>query len=85
MMSIIESFDPAAATLGGGFFVGFLIGYALKKVIKIAAVIVRLFLAGLACLQYHQVAIVNWNKLQTVYRTVCYHNAITMLSQHFQM
>ena len=47
-MSIVESFIPTAATLGGGFFVGVLIGYALKKVIKIAAEIVGLFLAGLA-------------------------------------
>jgi uncharacterized membrane protein (Fun14 family) len=39
-MSIIESFSPAAATLGGSFFVGVLIGYALKKVIKIVSVIV---------------------------------------------
>ena len=42
-----------AATMGGGFFVGVLIGYALKKVIKIVSVIVDLFLAGLAYLQYH--------------------------------
>jgi len=62
----IESFGPTAATLGGGFFVGILIGYALKKVIKIVAVIVGLFLAGLAYLQYNQIAIINWNKLQTV-------------------
>jgi uncharacterized membrane protein (Fun14 family) len=62
----IESFGPAAATLGGGFFVGVLIGYALKKVIKIIAVVVGLFLAGLAYLQYHQIANINWNKLQTV-------------------
>ena len=66
MNSIVESFGPTAATLGGGFFVGILIGYALKKVIKILAVIVGLFLAGLAYLQYHQIANVNWNKLQTV-------------------
>ena len=65
-MSIIESFGPTAATLGGGFFVGILIGYALKKVIKMVAVIVGLFLAGLAYLQYHQIANINWNKLQTV-------------------
>jgi uncharacterized membrane protein (Fun14 family) len=62
----IESFGPAAVTIGGGFFVGVLIGYALKKVIKIAAVIVGLFLAGLAYLQYHQILNVNWNKLQTI-------------------
>src|SRR5215208_6698972 len=66
MNSIVESFGPAAATLGAGFFVGVLIGYALKKVIKMVAVIVGLFLAGLAYLQYHQIANINWNKLQTV-------------------
>jgi uncharacterized membrane protein (Fun14 family) len=65
-MSIIESFGPAAATMGGGFFVGVLIGYALKKVIKLLAIIVGLFLAGLAYLQYHQIAKINWNKLQTL-------------------
>jgi uncharacterized membrane protein (Fun14 family) len=65
-MTIIESFGPAAATIGGGFFVGVLIGYVLKKVIKIVAVIVGLFLTGLAYLQYHQIANINWNKLQTV-------------------
>ena len=65
-MNGIESLAPTAATLGGGFFVGILIVYALKKVIKIVAVIVGLFLAGLAYLQYHQIANVNWNKLQTV-------------------
>jgi uncharacterized membrane protein (Fun14 family) len=65
-LTIIESFRPAAATLGGGFFVGVLIGYALKKVIKIVAVIVGLFLCGLAYLQYHHIANINWNKLQQV-------------------
>jgi uncharacterized membrane protein (Fun14 family) len=48
----IESFGSTIATMGGGFFVGVLIGYALKKVIKIVAVIAGLFLAGLAYLQY---------------------------------
>jgi uncharacterized membrane protein (Fun14 family) len=63
-MNGIESFGPTAVTLGGGFFVGVLIGYALKKVIKLLAVIVGLFLAGLAYLQYYQIANINWNKLQ---------------------
>ena len=65
-MNIVENFGPAAATLGGGFLVGILIGYTLKKVIKIAAVIVGLFFSGLAYLQYHQIANINWNELQTV-------------------
>ena len=74
-MSIVESFGPAAATMGGGFFVGVLIGYALKKVIKLVAVIVGLFLAGLAYLQYHHIANINWNKLQSISE-----DAITTLS-----
>jgi uncharacterized membrane protein (Fun14 family) len=53
-MKSIESFGSTAATLGGGFFVGVLIGYALKKVIKLFAVTAGLFLTGLAYLQYHQ-------------------------------
>jgi uncharacterized membrane protein (Fun14 family) len=75
MNSIVESFGPTAATLGGGFFVGILIGYALKKVIKLLAVIIGLFLAGLAYLQSQQIANVNWNKLQQVSE-----GAITTLS-----
>jgi uncharacterized membrane protein (Fun14 family) len=66
MNSIVDSFGPTAATLGGGFFVGILIGYALKKVIKLLAIIAGLFLAGLAYLQYHQIVNINWNKFQTV-------------------
>jgi uncharacterized membrane protein (Fun14 family) len=62
----IESFAPTAAIMGGGFFVGVVIGYALKKVIKLLAVIVGLFVAGLAYLQYHHIANINWNKLQIV-------------------
>jgi uncharacterized membrane protein (Fun14 family) len=61
-----ESFGPTAAALGGGFFVGILIGYVLKKVIKLVAVIVGLFLAGIAYLQYNQIANINWDKLQQV-------------------
>jgi uncharacterized membrane protein (Fun14 family) len=66
-MSIIESFAPTAATIGGGsFFEGLHIGYAIKKIIKIVAILAGLFLAGLAYLQYHQIANINWNKLQQV-------------------
>jgi uncharacterized membrane protein (Fun14 family) len=74
-MNGIESFVPAAATLGGGSFVDILIGYALKKIIKLVAVIFGLFFAVLAYLQYHQILNVNWTKLQTISE-----GAITTLS-----
>jgi uncharacterized membrane protein (Fun14 family) len=43
---------PFAGTVGRRFFIGFITGYAIKKVIKLAAVIVGLFIAALAYLQY---------------------------------
>ena len=82
MMSIIESFGPAAATIGSGFFVDILIGYTLKKVIKIVAVIVGLFLAGLVYLQSQQIANINWNKLQAISEGVV--TTITNLTMQIQ-
>jgi len=73
-MNIVESFEPVTATLGSELL-GILIGYALKKVIKIAAVIAGLFLAGLAYLPSQQIANINWKRLQTISK-----DAITTLS-----
>jgi uncharacterized membrane protein (Fun14 family) len=54
-----------AATLGSGFLIGVLIGYALKKVLKILSIVVGLFLAGLTYLQTQGIAKINWDKLQS--------------------
>jgi uncharacterized membrane protein (Fun14 family) len=62
----LDNFISFAATIGGGFLTGILIGYALKKVIKFAAVMVGLLFAGLAYLQYQQIANVNWDKLEQI-------------------
>jgi uncharacterized membrane protein (Fun14 family) len=43
---------PFPGSVGGGFFKGFITGFAIKKVIKIAAIIVGLFIAGMAYFQY---------------------------------
>src|SRR5215469_16272652 len=59
-----ESVSHIAATIGGGFFAGIVIGYSLKKVVKLAAVVVGLFFAGIVYLQYQQILNINWNKLQ---------------------
>jgi uncharacterized membrane protein (Fun14 family) len=76
-----DSFGPIAASIGGGFFVGVLMGYALKKVIKLAAVVVGLFLAALTYLQYQQIANVNWDKLQAISKgaIIAIANATTQL------
>jgi uncharacterized membrane protein (Fun14 family) len=45
---------------GGGFLFGALVGYAIKKFLKIAAVVVGLFVAGLAFLAYKGWIDVKW-------------------------
>ena len=45
-------YAPFFGTIGGGFAAGVLAGYAIKQVIRIGAVIVGLFIAGLAYLEY---------------------------------
>jgi uncharacterized membrane protein (Fun14 family) len=58
--------ENLAVTIGGGFFGGIFIGYALKKIIKIVAIIAGFCLAALAYLHYQQIANINWNKLQAI-------------------
>jgi uncharacterized membrane protein (Fun14 family) len=57
---------PFAGTVGGGFFLGFIAGYAIKKVIRLAAIIVGLFIAALGYLEYQRIVSVDWNRIQVV-------------------
>jgi uncharacterized membrane protein (Fun14 family) len=77
----VENVGSIGATIAGGFFGGVLIGYAIKKVIKIVAVIVGLFFAGLAYLQYQKIVNINWNKLQAAsqYALTTLANATTQI------
>jgi uncharacterized membrane protein (Fun14 family) len=61
-----DSITSASAIVGGGFFGGLLLGFALKKVVKVIAVIVGLFIAGLAYLQYQQIASFDWNRIEVM-------------------
>ena len=67
-----DTLASMSASIGGGFFGGLLIGYALKKVIKMLAIVVGLFLAGLAFLQYQQIATINWHKLEGAITKLAY-------------
>ena|ERR1700730_4565965 len=57
---------PFAGTVRGGFFVGLLAGYSIKKTIKIATVLVGLIIAASAYLKYLRIVQVEWDKLQFV-------------------
>jgi uncharacterized membrane protein (Fun14 family) len=69
-MTAVPDLMPFAGTIGGGFLVGLLAGYAIKKIIKIAAVIIGLSIAVLAYLEYQRIIQVDWNMLQTVSQNV---------------
>jgi len=57
---------PFVGTVGGGFFLGFISGYALKKVLKLAAIIIGLLVAALAYLEYQRILNVDWTRIQVV-------------------
>jgi uncharacterized membrane protein (Fun14 family) len=54
---------------GGGFLFGAVAGYAIKKVVKIAAVVVGLFVARLAYLSYKGWIDVKWMEMENATRT----------------
>ena len=78
-----DTITSVSATIGGGFFAGILLGYALKKVVKLIAVVVGLFLAGLAYLQYQQLASFNWDKIEGTISTIS--NATTSTFNNYNI
>jgi uncharacterized membrane protein (Fun14 family) len=65
----VDVFTSIPATIGGGFAGGLLLGYTLKKVVKLIVVVIGLFIAGLAYLQYQQIAYFDWDKIERVITT----------------
>jgi uncharacterized membrane protein (Fun14 family) len=64
-----DSLISASVAIGGGFFGGLLLGYALKKAVKLIAAVIGLFIAGLVYLQYQQIAYFNWDKIERMVTT----------------
>ncbi|MEM4738373.1 MAG: FUN14 domain-containing protein [Acidilobaceae archaeon] len=48
---------------GGGLILGFATGYFLKKMVKMALIILGALTLGLLLLSYYDIISVNWNKL----------------------
>ena len=70
-MSGIESnIMPFVSTIGFGGIAGFLIGFALKRIMKILAVIAGVFFAALLYLESQHIVNVNWDKLQTISNSI---------------
>jgi uncharacterized membrane protein (Fun14 family) len=62
----IESILSTLFSIGSGGVVGFLIGFAIKKVMKILVIIAGVFFAALIYLQLQGIININWDKLQSV-------------------
>jgi len=62
----LEIIRSALLTAGSGGIAGFIIGFALKKVIKILAVIVGIFLGTLIYFQSQSFITINWAKLESL-------------------
>jgi uncharacterized membrane protein (Fun14 family) len=60
------NFSPLFTTVGFGGVVGFLIGFIIKKLFKILAIIAGIFLAALMYLEAQGIVNVNWDKLQSI-------------------
>jgi uncharacterized membrane protein (Fun14 family) len=54
---------------GGGFLFGAVAGYAIKKVMKLAAVVIGLFVTGLAYLSYRGWVDVKWDAMESASRS----------------
>jgi uncharacterized membrane protein (Fun14 family) len=66
----VTSLTPLLTTVGFGGLVGYLIGIAIRYIVKIIAIIVGLFLAALMYLQSQGIVNVNWTKLQAMSQPV---------------
>lgn len=66
----VTNFMPLLTTVGFGGITGFIVGIAIRYVIKILAIISGLFLAALMYLQSQGILNVNWGKLQTISQPV---------------
>jgi uncharacterized membrane protein (Fun14 family) len=61
----IEHLGPIATSIGFGGMVGFLIGFAIKKEMKILAIGAGIFFTALMYLEYQNIVNINWDKLGT--------------------
>jgi uncharacterized membrane protein (Fun14 family) len=70
MSGIENSIMPFVSTIGFGGIVGFLLGFALKRIMKILAVIAGVFFAALMYLESQHIVNVNWDKLQMISNSI---------------
>lgn len=64
------NFSPLLSTVGFSGLVGFLIGFVIKKIFKMFAIVAGVFLAALMYLEQQGIVNINWDKLNVAYHGV---------------
>ena len=62
----LENIRSDLFTAGSAGITGFFIGFAIKKVLKLVAIIAGVFFGALMYLQYQGILAINWDKLQSI-------------------
>jgi uncharacterized membrane protein (Fun14 family) len=73
--NIAAATSPLLTSIGFSGLIGFLIGFAVKKVMKILAVGAGIFFAALMYLESQNIVNINWDKLQ-----IASQNAVSTLT-----
>src|SRR5918912_2524792 len=64
------NFSPLLTSVGFGGLVGFLIGFVIKKLFKILAIVAGVFFAVLMYLEQQGMVNINWDKINVAYHGV---------------
>lgn len=65
-MMNIENLGTIGTSVVSGSVAGILIGYAVKKVLRIGIIILGGFFGGVAYLQYQGILNVNWDQVEGI-------------------
>jgi uncharacterized membrane protein (Fun14 family) len=70
IITAATNFSPLLTTVGFGGLVGFLLGFVMKKLFKILAIIAGVFFAVLMYLEQQGIVNINWDKINVAYHGV---------------
>lgn len=78
-MVIPIGIENTVFSFGGGGLLGVMTGMAFKRIVKFAAIIVGLFVLGLAFLSYRGWIAANWNTIQDKTQSFAYNASAQVL------
>lgn len=70
LTSAATNYSPLLGTVGIGGLAGFLIGFVIKKLFKILAIVAGVFFAVLIYLEQQGMVNMNWDKINATYHSV---------------